>query len=159
MTDQPRTFSAEAAIPGEQLNYKGGIVIKPNIAQVLFLIGLFSLLAGAATGGGPFGSWIVYAAGYFVAGYLIYRFVPIPIFRREIRLDHQGITAYRRRFEWQDLIGTFIWTAQAHRGGTTELILLDRSGEISRISVVFSPVPIDMLATLIEYYRNPPGAA
>lgn len=136
------------------LSYEGGVSIGQSAYPWVFAIGLAALFTAVRTAPGIGLHWSILWVAWFLPPYLLYRV--IPFLHRRLVLDHRGMTIRKRRFEWKEVLGTFVirMARQSHF-----LIVVDESGGLNKFEITYYAVNPHRLAALVEYYRNQAAAA
>jgi hypothetical protein len=155
---KPKIYTTtEMAIPDEQLNYNGGIIIKANVAgQWLMAIVIAACIAAGIELSHPeFPFLLVWPLiTLVVAPILIYG---LRRFYRPLILDKSGITVNGRSYGWNDIMETFIIdnnTDKAKNSNWKRLVIVDMFQNISSFRINYLSVDEKMLSTMIEYFKN-----
>ena len=154
--------TSEMCIADKKLNYQGGVALGPFVQYQLFVLFFIvfpvAYLVNYSIQKDKFGTpFIVILVLLYAIGFLIFK--NIKSLHREIKIDRYGVTLSEGEFQWTDIYKTFILTAKGYNGlggstTTTFLIIVDKSGIIIKHEITFLSCPNDLLATIIEYYKN-----
>ena len=153
----------ELIIPGKNLKYTGGVAISPNTGLHIIMLAIIVLIPKMMIddyiekANLKFPTILIYPI-LFLIGYIIYRFIK-PL-HRKIIIDHNGITIRDHRFEWKNILQTFILTTGNTKVNIRKptvanfLIIVDTQERISKFEITFASERPEMLSTIIEYYKK-----